>query len=322
MTVPGRMDVPSYDDLPVDPTKPAGSSWGVFGPEDEVGTLNRIGPQEVARAARLVASGLVFPLNWEVDKPSPPVFGRREPVHHVYLGDTSTDDYYDSFYPQGSSQWDALCHIRHPEHGYYNGVDPALTPGGGGTRLGIQSWARRGIAGRFVLADVARHRERRGDPIDFSVRTPVSCRELDEVLAVQGVVPAPGDVLLLRFGWTEWYDGLDLEGRERFASGDDFASPGIEAGRETERWLWDHGFAAVAADSPAVEATPFDTSTESSFLHFGAIALLGLALGELFSLGGLAEHCDDVGDYEGLFVAAPMNSVGGSGSPANAVALM
>jgi kynurenine formamidase len=48
--------------------------------------------------------------------------------------------------------------------------------------------------------------------------------------------------------------------------------------------------------------------------------MLGIAIGELFDLDALAGDCADDGVYEGLFVAAPLNKVGGSGSPANAIA--
>jgi hypothetical protein len=33
------------------------------------------------------------------------------------------------------------------------------------------------------------------------------------------------------------------------------------------------------------------------------------------------DECDSDGVYEGLFAAAPLNKVGGSGSPANALAI-
>ena len=51
------------------------------------------------------------------------------------------------------------------------------------------------------------------------------------------------------------------------------------------------------------------------------IPLLGLAVGEMFVLDALAEACAADGIYEGLFCAAPLNKVGGSGSPANALAI-
>ncbi|HLY14389.1 MAG TPA: hypothetical protein VKR24_08560, partial [Candidatus Limnocylindrales bacterium] len=57
------------------------------------------------------------------------------------------------------------------------------------------------------------------------------------------------------------------------------------------------------------------------FLHYRLITFLGMAIGELFALDGLAEDCAADGVYEGLFTAAPLNKQGGSGSTANALAL-
>jgi kynurenine formamidase len=314
---------PSYSELTGDSRRPAHSSWGMFGEADEIGTLNFIGGAQIAAAARLVRQGVVIPLNWDVDKPSPAVLGRRSPQHTVLKEPGGgKDDYYDSFYPQASSQWDALCHACHPEFGYYNGVPAEETPGFSGHRLGIQAWSRRGIAGRFILLDVARHRERQGQPIDAASKEEIGSADLDEVMAAQQVAAEPGDILLLRFGWISWYETLGHDERERLGTGEMFPAPGLAASEDVARWLWDHGIAAVAADCPALEAMPFDMSRPDGFLHYRLIPLLGMAIGELFALDALARHCAQTGAYEGLFVAAPIQKVGGVGSPANAVALL
>ena len=78
---------------------------------------------------------------------------------------------------------------------------------------------------------------------------------------------------------------------------------------------------AVVTDGPALEMLPVDASSLDTFLHIRLIALLGIAIGEIFQLDELAAHCATDGVYEGMFVAAPLNKVGGSGSPANAVAI-
>lgn len=316
-------ELPRYDDLPGAGAGPPRSTWGLFGKDDEVGALNLIGPQQVADAARLVRQGRVFPLNWDVDQPSPAILGRRSPVHTVVEDPGGgRDDWYDSFYPQASSQWDALSHVRHPEHGFYNGIPLAETPGSGGHRLGIHAWARRGIAGRFLLLDLARHRERAGRPLDCGNREQVDTTELDQVMGSAGLSPRTGDILLLRFGWIHWYRSLERAGRQRLGGGGQFPAPGLAASESMARWLWDNGFAAVAADCPALEAMPFDQGTEDGFLHYRLVPLLGMAVGELFALDDLASHCAGTGVYEGLLVSAPIQKTGGVGSPANAVALL
>jgi kynurenine formamidase len=314
--------LPDYDELTGGDGRPDRSTWGLFGEADEVGTLNLIGPGQVAAAATLVRQGRVFPLNWDVDKPSPAVLGRRSPVHTVLTSPRGKDDYYDAFYPQASSQWDSLSHVCHPDVGYYNGVPAEQTSGFSGHRLDIQAWSRRGIAGRFVLLDIARHRERTGRPLDPGTREAIGAADLDEVLRAQGVASAAGDILLLRFGWISWYESLGAEARERLGDGRQFPAPGLAADEEVARWLWNNRVAAVAADCPALEAMPFDMRQADGFLHYRLIPLLGMAVGEMFALDGLAGHCAQTAVYEGLFVSAPIQKAGGVGSPANAVALL
>ena len=42
--------LPSYEELPIDPAKPPRSAWGVFGDDDELGTLNLLTPARAKRA--------------------------------------------------------------------------------------------------------------------------------------------------------------------------------------------------------------------------------------------------------------------------------
>ncbi len=314
--------LPSYSELPIDPARPAGSAWGVFGDDDEVGTINLLTPERVVRAAGLVRKGAVFSLNWDVEKPSPPVLGRR-PLRHTYIDlQPGTDDYYDTFYPQASSQWDSLCHMGHPEHGFYNGRGMAEFTGRAGSRNGIDNWARRGIAGRFVLADVARWREAKGAPVDNAEMDAITVDQLDATLAWQGSELEDGDVLLIRLGWIGWYEAQTQETRDALAAMPvpGMKTPGLSADRSTDEWLWDRHVAAVASDVPALEALPYEPTVEK-FLHWRVIPLLGLAVGEMFVLDALGADCVEDGVYEGLFTAAPINKAGGSGSPANALAI-
>jgi kynurenine formamidase len=313
--------LPRFADLPIDPGHPPRSAWGVFGEDDEVGTINHLTAARVAHAASLVRRGAVFSLNWELEKPGPALLGRRTARHTLIDLEVGTEDRYDAFFPQASSQWDALCHIAHPQHGFYNGRTRADITGEPGSRLGIDAWARRGIAGRFVLVDVERHLAAQSRPIDGGARTGVGVDALDAALASQGVVLAGGDVVLLRFGWIAWYERQPQDVRERIARAGLFPCPGLASEERTAEWLWDNRVAAVCADCPALEAMPFDESSEEGFLHYRLIPLLGLAVGELLALDALAEDCARDGIWEGLFTAAPLNKAGGSGSTANALAL-
>jgi kynurenine formamidase len=321
--VTGKLDgLPAYQDLPAVVGAPPASSWGVFGAADQVGTINLLTPERVVAAARLVRTGRVFSLNLDLEQPDPPLSGRRGLKHTIGRDAVSTDDSYDDFFPQRSSQWDALSHVGHPKYGFYNGCRPEEITGRPGSRNGIDNWARRGITGRFVLADLARYRASIGKPLDQTEADAIGADELERCLSAQDVVLTGGDVLLIRFGWLSWYASTDEEGRQ-YAAGDvtKIGTPGLSHDESTARWLWDRHVAAVGTDSPALEVLPVDTSSAETFLHFRLIGLLGIAIGELFDLDALADDCASDGVYEGLFAAAPLNKVGGSGSPANALAI-
>ena len=321
--------LPKYKDLPVDASKPPRSAWGVFGDDDQLGTINLLTPERAALALSLARRGRVFSLNWDVEKPDPPILGRQALEHHIIDLQPGADDYYDRFYPQASSQWDALCHMPHPRYGYYNGRTQADITGQPGSLNGVEHWARRGIVGRFVLADVARYREEVGRPLQYDQSDAVTPADLDATLARQGVGLDVGDILLLRLGWVGWYEGATHETRLALAAaGQNLRTPGLTGTEDMAEWLWDCHVAAVACDVPALEVLPSGPwnsddpeSTYDSYLHFRIIPLLGLAVGEMFVLDDLADDCEADGEYRGLFTAAPLNKVGGAGSPANALAI-
>src|SRR4029077_3016920 len=110
--------------------------------------------------------------------------------------------------------------------------------GGGGTHLGIENLAKRGIAGRGVLADVSRFFERRGRIVECTRGDTITLKDLEAALAEQRTRVKPGDVLLLRTGWLKSYLGSSQEVRVLVSQQVD--SPGIEATKEVAGWLWDH----------------------------------------------------------------------------------
>lgn len=287
---------------------PGGDARGVFGEDDALGTLNLQTPDRIAAAARLVSRGAVFSLNAPLEWPDPPLFNREPLQHRTYTTAMGNrDDWVDSFYPQSSSQWDGFLHISDPEVGSYNHLPPE--------RLGIESWARRGIAGRGMLLDLGRWFAGRGEPLHWRTRRPIGVDELEAVRKEAGLEFAGGDILVLRTGWVAGY--ADATGEDRRAVRTEHASPGLEASDAMAAYLWDHGVSAVAADNIGVEALPL----EGSVLHRKTLVRLGMPLGELWWLEDLAADCADDGRFEFLLTSAPWNLSGGVGSPANALAL-
>ncbi len=316
--------LPEYDELPVRAGAPPGSSWGMWPDGGVLGCLNLLTPERLATAAAGVRRGAVFHLDLELELPSPPLYGRPAFEHVVTDRPTGHDDELHHWNTQASSQWDGFRHIRHPEHGFYEGP--------GEDHHGMHHWARRGIAGRCVLADVARWRASVGRPLRPDTAAAIEPEDLTATLAAEGVEVMPGDILLIRTGWLTWYRGLDPGTRAELAASRLPESCGLATGEHTARLLWNLHVAAVAADNPALEAWPppwFTRSREeraadaphTQFLHFSLLPLFGMPIGELFDLDALAEDCAGDGRYDALFTSAPLNVNGGVASPPNALAI-
>ncbi|MFG6280462.1 cyclase family protein [Microbacterium sp. 5K110] len=318
---------PAYDDLP------DGTSWAHFGPEDELGTTNFLSPDRAAAAAQLVRTGRWFGLDYPIDAFEPYPTGTRRPIeHHVFSNNEfHRDDWVDSFYLQSSSQLDALRHIGQPGRGFYGGLAPEHNTGDS-TALGIHTYADAGIVGRGVLLDVPRYFAAEGRSYSSDSTIALDAPLLDEIARSQGVTFAGGDLLLLRTGWAETY--LAKSPAQR-ATAPWRLSPGLAQKRSVLRWLWDNEIALVAADNLAVEADPVIESDfrsaddrppergvdHAGMLHRPLIALLGMAMGELWRLDELAADCAADGRYEFLLTVKPLHLVGGVGSPPNAIAI-
>jgi kynurenine formamidase len=316
--------LPAYDDLPVRPDAPEGSSWGVWGEADVLGCLNLLTPERAARAAQVVRTGRVFPLDLDLRLPDPPLFGRPR-VRHEVLGPPGGGGHDDvvEMNTQSSTQWDGFRHVAHPAHGFYGGVADE--------DHGMHHWASRGIVGRAVLADVGRWRQAGGRALRYDAPDAIEPDDVTACLSDQGVEVEPGDVLLVRTGWLSWYRSLDPAGRT--ALPEHLVIPGLRPGRATARMLWDLHVAAVAADNPSFEMWPpaglpgrewrtrLAEEPEETFVHTALLGLLGLPIGELFDLDALAEDCAADGRYEAMLTSAPLHLRHGVASPPNALAI-
>jgi hypothetical protein len=319
--------LPRYDQLPVTTGAPAGSSWGLWGPNDRLGCLNKIDAAAVRRGLDSATSGEIFPLNLSLSEPSPPMFDRPAFTHDVSWlpNEVGHDDALSGWNTQSSSQWDGFRHIRHPVHGFYNGVADE--------DHGVAHWAQRGLVTRAILCDVGRYLEAQGRPLAYDRAATFSAADVLATLDQQGSTVEPGDILLVRTGWVEWYLRQDRAMREDLAT--NTRAPGIEPGRSTAELFWDLQVAAVAGDNPALEAYPADAVVgrerlfeligegryEEFFVHFALLPLLGLPIGEFFQLGTLADACAKDRRYTSLMTSAPLNLPQGVASPPNALAI-
>lgn len=315
----------TFAELPIKPDYPPHSAWGVFGDDDQIGTLNLLTPERVAAAARLVKTGQVFAMNWELEQPNPPLFNRSALRHTINRRRRNVfDDVYDDFNTQSSSQWDGLRHFGHRRYGFYNGVTEEQIADETNARNGIHHWARRGIAGRGVLIDFGRFAAHHGIAFNPGERYGITAEQLQAAADWQGLRFQTGDILLLRTGWIEWYCSLDEESRTQLADPGAWQVAGLEQCEDSLRFLWDNHFAAIASDNLSFEtlppATP-DKEEKPGMMHGVIIGLWGMPIGEMFQLDALAAACAADRRYEFFFTAAPLNKLGGVASPPNALAI-
>lgn len=306
----------------------AGTSWGLF-PEPGRGTPSFITPADILEARNSIRSGTVFGLDYPADAFDPGMSLKRSaPRHTIYSSHPAhRDDFLDGYYLQGSTQIDGLRHRRADDVGFYNGVpDHRITEGT--PDLGIQEWAEQPIAGRGVLVDLDGFRKSVGEPLDHAGGEPLGVDLLQAAMESQSLTTRPGDILMVHTGWCEWFLALDPEEKQRLR--ESRKATGVAQSQEFVAWAWDSRFAVVAADTFAVEclpAVPDSPYRESAFndhgmMHQQLLAKLGMPLGELWRLGPLARHMRRTATWDAFINIKPLNITGGTGSPANATAIM
>ncbi|KAG6872691.1 hypothetical protein C0995_007573 [Termitomyces sp. Mi166 len=248
-----ELALPTYDKLPTFKDLP-GCAWGIWGEDDQLGTVNLLTEKVVQRAAREeILTGHAISLNWPLNFPEKPVFKRKTPEVKTKLREGGKHVVRDDeihINTQSGTQWDGLRHYGVVEHGvYYNkslliilmsfsviltlppfpstpglslsvGVVPMPDPNAidpSETKLGIQNWADHGICGRGVLLDLVRYQTKGGTiplPYDPWTTHAITVADLEACAAAQGVTFRQGDILLLRVGFIQKYGTASQEDRD------------------------------------------------------------------------------------------------------------
>ncbi|MGC1190490.1 cyclase family protein [Candidatus Binatus sp.] len=315
---------PRFAELPVKAGAPKESSWGVFGDDDELGCLNFLGAKGIVDAARLVQAGKVFRLDTRINYAKPPLFARAPARHNItkfdQFGLLGHDDSLDNYNTQEGSQWDGLAHVGHMRHrAFYNGVKSEEIQDGPDGKLSIHKWADR-VVGRAVLIDLWKYVNDQSRPIDPLSPAKYPLTDLQGALKAQGTVLKPGSIVLIRTGWMQAYVKATADEKAGMATLEGLRACGIESSSALMEWFWDNRVAAVGTDCPAVEPWPIDYQDEGA-LHYRALSMLGLPIGEQFVLDELAADCAADNRYEFMLTSAPMNLEGGIASPPNALAI-
>jgi len=334
--------------------RPPGSTWGDFGPDDQLGRLNLLTPEKVRQAVAEVRAGLSFCLSLPLDYPGesklnprrkPPQLApttlKGEPFMNFpleRLDERNTDVVCDDqvlLSLQYSTQWDSFAHVGSwfdadgdgvPEKVYYNGFrahehikGPADAKGEGCT--GESCATALGIENFAVKAI-----QGRGVLVDLYAhfgeeRRLVGYADLMRVMDADGVTVETGDMLLLRTGFAELIVSMNRHpDMDRLNN-----ACAVLDGRDERllQWITDSGVAAICADNYAVEAFPArerDGRRPALPLHEHCLFKLGVPLGELWWLKDLAEWLRAHGRNRFLLTAPPLRLPGAVGSPVTPVA--
>jgi kynurenine formamidase len=302
------------------------SNWGRWGAGDVQGTMNFLTPAKRTQGAALVRRGASFSLaqSFDMDGPQKGWRRRTNPVHTML--DTGTDaaagiqgfphglggaDDVIAMPLQCSTQWDGLGHIF--DHGIAWNGRPAgqVVTSLGDAVTGIETVAGV-IAGRAVLLDVGRAIGTDGELPDGFAITEEHLRATIEQQGSSAVV-GRGDIVLVRTGRLA---RARREGWGDYAGG---PSPGLSF--TTADWLHGTEIAAVATDTWGFEVRPNEFDDAFQPLHQVAIPHIGLFLGEMWDLDGLAADCAADGVYDCWLTAAPLPVTGAVGSPVNPIAV-
>jgi kynurenine formamidase len=292
----------------------APSNWGRWGDDDEVGSLNFLTSDEVLRGVRSIRTGEVHTLQRLIGDPKgDPVWPSRLPAEREMVIDESAWDSDDApqfpgglhyaddklvAFLQGSTQYDALGHVWYGGQ-IWNGYD-ARTTVGGLDKASVEPIAQRGVVGRGVLIDMARHL---GVEAIEAKRT-FDHNDLQEAAEAQGVTIEKHDILLIRT------NHLQL-----------FFEQGLQYSPELVQWFHDMEIPNLVTDTIANEVTTDPDTGVALTLHNALMRNLGIALTEICDLESLAAACAEDGRWDFLYAAAPLKIHRATGSPVNPLAI-
>ncbi|KIW44437.1 uncharacterized protein PV06_02908 [Exophiala oligosperma] len=320
MATQAQPRIPQFKDLPVDASHPPHSAW-IWGPDDQLGTLNFLTKSAVLQGASEMKIGERIGLDWSLNLSNVPADFRQGLKHEIFqIGPNVNDDVLE-LNTQSSSQWDGFRHWAFSDGRHYNGLEQSELERGGSTRNGIHEWCRKGIVGRGVLIDFVEYANLHDIEYDATAHYAITLEQIKEIAQECDIQFHHGDILIIRTGYTESLGSMsesDLTAVKERSSPWAASYPGVENTLEMLGWLWDNRFAAVAGDAPGFEAFP-----PTKFrMHETLLSGFGMPIGELLYLPMLAKVCQRERRWTFFFTSQPLNVVGTVASPPNALAIL
>ncbi|MBH55373.1 MAG: cyclase [Opitutaceae bacterium] len=279
-----------------------GKGWGwVWGPEDEVGSLNEMTEASKLAALKIAKTGKSYNLGvsynrdsfkWPGHSPGE-IMTFRTPEGVKRQGDFSPAETGTAWHSCAlfmndnvATQIDGLGHVVEGEDNHwYNGFTEADWGGDWGLRK-CDSTTIPEIIARGVMIDMAGYKGVKALPAHYGI----TVDDLKGALNKQGTQLKPGDVVLIRTGSIQYWD--DLADRDKLTAHD---SSGLLL--EGAKWLVEeNGAMLIGSDTSGMEYGPSPDDFEAfmekhgSFIPVHTYLLIrqGVHIGELHNLEELA----------------------------------
>lgn len=206
----------------------------------------------------------------------------------------------------GAPNLDAIGHISH-DGKLYGGLDAFSHEGSSGlTALGIETYPKEKFVNRGVLLDVARYKGVSALDAGYEI----TAADLEATAKAQGVEIRPGDSVLIRTGYGQFFD----KDRARFSG----FRPG--PGEEAAKWLASKRIFLTGDDQMSYEVVPEKGTLFP--VHRTLIADNGIHLMENVNLEELASVLAERKTYDFVLVVNPPRIKGATGAALNAFALV
>lgn len=296
------MTIPSSEPAIIEALWRECSNVGRWGPDDELGTANLISDEKRAAAAALVQTGEVLSLGRPLDPVRSAINSEPFKLRMLYLGPSPLGAVSEFTLHQHTM---AVTHVDAPSHMFFRGesfngrrADDVVGPDG--LNYGSVMAFAGGLVTRGVLLDIPAAR----GAAYLEPGEEVTIADLDAAERLVDTEVTAGDAIIVRTG----FDSLE---RER---GPQPWSPRSGLAPECLRWIHHKQVAVFGGDCvgriPGPDVMPFP-------LHQIGLARMGLVLVHALALEVLASRRP--GPF--LFVCGPMQIPGGTGAPANPLAI-
>lgn len=298
------------------------SNWGRWGDDDQLGTLNLVTPDVRRQAAALVTEGVAVSCAWDIENQHQPDHAMGTPQRFMVATGESAAAVAEAggsrmagameffglvYHGYAITHLDGLCHIFWDGQ-MYNGKPAHLVNATAGAQQLPITELRDGIVTRGVLLDVAAAKG-----VDWlEPGEGVFPQDLEAAEERQGVRVRSGDAVLLRTGYGKRKRQV---GREALL---ETGFPGWHAA--SLPWLHERGAAAIGADT-ATDVNPSGYEALRIPVHAVGIVHMGLWLMDNMQLEDVAAAAERYGRWEFQFVLSPLRIIGGTGSPANPLAI-